>query len=124
RQVNYRVPASVATGIAAVTISAGGTSVPGSLNIVSTYPGLFKVGIDGLAAGQVARVVNGQVVYQSATEPVSAGTSAQPSTLVLYGTGLNGAATVTATIGGQSASVAYAGPQGTYPGLDQINVTI
>jgi uncharacterized protein (TIGR03437 family) len=31
---------------------------------------------------------------------------------------------VTATVGGVAAPVAYAGPQGTYAGLDQINVTL
>jgi uncharacterized protein (TIGR03437 family) len=47
--------------------------------------------------------------------------------LVLYGTGIRGRTSldqVTATIGGASAPVAYAGVQGQFPGFDQINVTI
>jgi uncharacterized protein (TIGR03437 family) len=43
--------------------------------------------------------------------------------LILYGTGI-GTAAVTATIGGQIANVVYSGPQGTYPGLDQVNLLI
>jgi uncharacterized protein (TIGR03437 family) len=31
---------------------------------------------------------------------------------------------VTATIGGVNATVTYSGPQGTYPGLDQVNLLI
>ena len=46
------------------------------------------------------------------------------STLVLYGTGFNGSKQVTATIGGVSVPVAFAGAQGTYPGLDQINLPL
>ena len=50
--------------------------------------------------------------------------SASGSTyLVLYGTGI-GSAAVSATIGGVSANVTYSGPQGTYPGLDQVNLLI
>jgi uncharacterized protein (TIGR03437 family) len=43
---------------------------------------------------------------------------------VLYGTGLGGLKDVTATIGGVNAEVAYAGPQGTYAGLDQFNLIV
>jgi uncharacterized protein (TIGR03437 family) len=44
--------------------------------------------------------------------------------LVLYGTGIRGAAqsAVTATVGGISVPVIYAGAQAQYPGLDQINL--
>ena len=52
------------------------------------------------------------------------GPAGEQATLVLYGTGLNGAKEVTATVGGVAVPVAYAGPQGTYAGLDQINLTL
>ena len=44
----------------------------------------------------------------------------------MIGTGIDAAtaANTQVSIGGVAASVLYAGPQGTYPGLDQINVTI
>ena len=44
--------------------------------------------------------------------------------LVLYGTGLRGAREWSATIGGRVAAVTYAGPQGEFAGLDQINVVV
>ena len=49
--------------------------------------------------------------------------------LVLFGTGIRpsgggGGSTVTATIGGRSVTVLYAGPQGNLAGLDQINLSI
>jgi hypothetical protein len=42
--------------------------------------------------------------------------------LVLYGTGIRHAASLTATINGVSVPVAYFGAQGTHEGLDQINL--
>jgi uncharacterized protein (TIGR03437 family) len=133
-QINYRLPAGMATGFATVTIAAGGESVPGSLNIVAAYPGLFQLNQSALAAAQVARLQNGQVQYSAvysvagdgslAAAPITLGPAAEQDTLVLYATGLNGTSSVTATIGGIAAPVAYAGPQGTYSGLDQINLSI
>jgi uncharacterized protein (TIGR03437 family) len=47
--------------------------------------------------------------------------------LILYGTGLrfrSGLSGVTAQIGGVSADVSFAGPQGSLTGVDQVNVRI
>ena len=46
--------------------------------------------------------------------------------LVLFGTGIRGAGTggVQVTVGGQSAPVLFAGDQGTFAGLDQINASL
>jgi len=93
-QINYVVPAGTATGAATVTVTVGSTSVTGGLIVAATYPNLF---------------------------PVSQTIGAY---LVLYGSGLGGATSATATVGGVSTTVAYAGAQGTYPGLDQYNVAI
>jgi uncharacterized protein (TIGR03437 family) len=121
-QLNYRVPPTAAAGLAKVTITAAGTSVGGNITIAAAYPGLFRQTADGLAAGQIVRVHNGVQSF----EPLSSG----PVTLgsdqvyvVLYGTGI-GSSNVSATIGGATATLAYAGPQGTYPGLDQVNLLI
>jgi uncharacterized protein (TIGR03437 family) len=43
--------------------------------------------------------------------------------LILYGTGIRGGA-VSVKIGNLGSQVLYAGAQGTYPGLDQVNVTL
>jgi uncharacterized protein (TIGR03437 family) len=42
----------------------------------------------------------------------------------LHGTGIRGAATVQGFIAGQPANVQYAGAQGQYQRLDQVNVAI
>lgn len=124
-QVNYRLPESVATGPATVSFTAGGVAVPGYLNIVSTYPGVFKASADNLAAAQVARLQSGKTVYSAVVaSPIAIGPASELATLILYATGLNSATDVAVTIGGVTAQVTYAGPQGTYAGLDQINVLI
>lgn len=104
-QVNYQMPSNAATGFGKVTITAGSVAVSGTVNIVATYPGLFTSTADGLASGQIVAGSDGQ------------------SYLVLYATGI-GSASVTATMGGVNATVTYSGPQGTYPGLDQVNLLI
>jgi len=120
-QVNYQMPTSAAAGLGKVTITAGGTSVTGTVNIAATYPGIFKATSDGLAAAQTLTLSGSTSTYGSTATPVSLTNG--PVYLILYGTGI-GMATVTATIGGVNATVAYSGPQGTYPGLDQVNLLI
>ena len=44
--------------------------------------------------------------------------------LQLYGTGIRHASKVTGTISGTPVAVLYAGQQGTYPGLDQVNLQL
>jgi uncharacterized protein (TIGR03437 family) len=60
--------------------------------------------------------------------PVAINLSAHPApaVLVLYGTGLGQTAQpqVIAWIGDLEAALAYAGPQGEFPGLDQFNIEI
>ena len=99
-----------------------------------TYPGIFKASIDNIAAAQVARVQAGKAVYAPVVAvtpagaivaaPIAIGPTAEQATLILYGTGLNNAKDVTVTIGGMPAQLTYAGPQGTYSGLDQYNILI
>jgi uncharacterized protein (TIGR03437 family) len=124
KQLNYRIPETVATGLATVRITAGGVTVPGAIHIVNTYPGLFRANSENAAVAQVARVTCRNVVYELVNSPIAIGAATEQATLVLYGTGLNGAKDVTATVGGVIVPVAYAGPQGTYAGLDQINLSL
>ncbi len=124
KQVNYRVPAAAATGLATVRHTAAGVTVISALNIVAVYPGIFKQNLENLAAAQVARIRDGRTIYEPVTGPITIGPAAEQTTLILYGTGLNSASAVTATIGGAAVPVAYSGPQGTFPGLDQINIPL
>jgi len=130
-QANYVLPEATATGIATVRFTVNGTTVTGSLNVVSTYPNLFSVNATGLAAAYTVRSVSQQVTtaYQVQNgsivpQALPAGTAADPSILVLVGSGLGSATSATATIGGVSTTVSYAGKQGTYTGLDQYNILI
>ena len=100
------------------------------MNIVATYPGIFKIGADNLAAAYVQRV-RGSVqtvenIYQvngGQISPLPLTLGSDQVYLILYGSGI-ATASVTATIGGVNANVQYSGAQGTYPGMDQVNLLI
>lgn len=122
-QVNYRIPAEAANGYAKVTIAAGGKSYTSNISIQTAYPNVFIADAEERAAGQVVRAVNGANVVASSTDPISLSGSGDVY-LLLYGSGRGTNTTATATIGGVTATVAYAGPQGEYAGLDQYNIVI
>jgi uncharacterized protein (TIGR03437 family) len=75
-----------------------------------------------------------QLVFQCGTTPgscvsapIDLGPETEQAILMLFGTGIRARSTlagVTATIGGTAAEVQYAGPQGDYVGLDQVNVRV
>lgn len=139
-QVNYQIPAGAAPGLATVSISNDrGDLVTGSIQIESTVPGLFSANSSGqgLAAAFALRVKpNGDQQY----EPVAAYDNALGAFvarpidlgsdvvyLVLYGTGLrhrSSLSAVSAKIGGSASQVIYAGGQGNYAGLDQLNLQL
>jgi uncharacterized protein (TIGR03437 family) len=121
-QVNYRMPPSAAAGVGKVTIAAGGASVSGTVNIVPTYPGIFKQTADGLASAQVLVVQGSAQTYQNVTAaPISLATG--QVYLILYASGI-GTATATATVNGAPTAVQYSGAEGVYPGLDQVNILL
>jgi uncharacterized protein (TIGR03437 family) len=123
-QLNYVMPAGVASGEATVTVTANGTTIAtGTAEIAAVAPALFtadSTGIDTAAAlvQQIAR--GGTQIEAVSQEPIDV--SAE-SYLFLFGTGIRGhTAGVTATIAGLPVDVLYAGPQGQYDGLDQVNL--
>jgi uncharacterized protein (TIGR03437 family) len=135
-QVNYEVPGTVALGKANVTVKSGdGTTSTGTVTIADVQPGLFTFNSDGLVTGRIVRVApDGQQTQENVYVQDSAGnilatpvdvTNGQVF-LVFYGTGLRRAPAdqVTVSIGGVNAPLAYAGPQGSFVGLDQVNVVI
>jgi uncharacterized protein (TIGR03437 family) len=108
----------------------------GTVNLTNAAPGLFAASASGRgpAAGQALYVTqNGDRTYRGLSRtdergqlvhvPIARPSAGERAFLVLYATGLRGARSVSVTIGGQTATVAYAGPQGS-PGLDQLNVEI
>ncbi len=136
-QINYRVPENVSAGLATVTITAGGVAITGSLNITATYPNLFfNFNQDYTAAAYITRVRNGQntdepIIQVSPTGiitalPIDFGPETDQLYLICFGTGLGKTASpvVNVNIGDVTVSAAYAGPQGTWGGLDQYNVAL
>ncbi len=130
-QVNFRMPTGLASGVATMTLTNSSQTITSSLNIAKTYPNLFLLNSGALAAGAITRVHNGvttteQIYQTSGSSVVAAPVSLNGDTvyLTVYGSGLGTATSATATIGGTAANVTYAGPQGTYSGLDQYNIQI
>ncbi len=141
-QINFQMPAGMAAGAALFTVVKNGTSVStGNAPIATVAPSLFSADTSGrgLAAGQALRIKSGNV---QSYEPIGRFDSQQgkfvpvqvdlgPTTdqvfLILYGTGLRNRTDltkVTATIGGVNAEVGFAGAQGGYAGLDQLNIRV
>ena len=136
-QVNWLVPSGVASGVATITLSNASAysnliaTFTGTAMIAPTAPGLYTANLSGQGPA-AAQVTNGQV-YSNTAQCNSAGNCtllpidiASRPYLILYGTGIRGApqANVSVKIGNIDAGVTYAGPQGTYAGLDQVNVTL
>jgi uncharacterized protein (TIGR03437 family) len=131
-QINYEVPAGTATGSAQVTIATG-TGLQGSatVQIANVAPGIFTLTSGGLAAADVLVVgANGsqklENIYQlgasNSVQELPIDLSAGQIYLEIFGTGIRNAKNVTATVGGQSVPVLSSGAQGTFVGLDQVNV--
>jgi len=124
-QVNLLVPGATVAGLAVVTITLpdGGT-ITTLVNIVETAPGIFTANAtgQGVFAGQVVYVhADGSQTIVNSTGAISLAGSEQVY-LVLYGTGLGDAKSVTASVNGASVPVIYFGAQEGSAGLDQINV--
>jgi uncharacterized protein (TIGR03437 family) len=132
------VPPDVASGAAQLAITSGdGTVTTGSVQIAEVAPGLFVLNTANLAAATAIRystdgtqtvepvysLTSAQAVVAS---PIDLGSATDQVYLTLYGTGIQAAGTagVTVTANGTPLTVQYAGPQGTYAGLDQVNVLL
>ncbi len=140
-QVNFYLPPKVAAGEATVTVTSGDGSLSvGTVKVVEYAPGLFSMNGNGIgvAAGTALRI-RGSAYYfevmarfdldtnQWVTLPIEAGPSADRLFVAFYGTGIRGRASlseVTATLAGEPVSVSYAGAQGNFFGVDQINIEI
>ena len=141
-QINYLIPAGTASGTATVTMLNNGTQIAtGTLQIVSVAPGLFAANSNaqGVAAADVLRVkANNAQTYESLLnfDPaqnkfvptlIDLGPATDLVFVELYGTGIrfrSDLSAVSATVGGVSAQVFYAGAQGQFVGLDQVNVLL
>ena len=141
-QMNIYVPARVAPGQATVSFPATGLP-PGAgaaalrivnVSIQKTAPGLFSAtgtgtGVAAATAVRIAIPSPNQTpvpVFQCdqaancVPVPIALGVDT-PIYVSVFGTGIRNASSVMVNIGNTSVQPSYAGPQGQYPGLDQVN---
>ena len=132
-QVNFVIPAGMATGTASVSIqNQNGTTQSAAIQIGNVSPGLFQLNTSGLIAAWVLPVISGtqqplQPVYQIASGsviplPINLGPSTQEVYLEMYGTGIRNANSVTVTVGGLNVPVLFAGAAPGFAGEDQVNI--
>ena len=139
-QINFVLGDTTMTGTATVKIL-GGSSSPLSttVQVAKVAPGLFTA--NGAGVGVAAALAIRRDIATQTDNPVpvfhcdangcsSVGVDVGPDAQVfleLFGTGIRGRsslANVTATIGGENVDVLFAGPQGQFPGLDQVNLSM
>lgn len=141
-QINFQLPPGTPTGLGTILVIKGGDVVAqGDAPIATTAPGVFSADSTGkgVAAAQVLRVKadNTQTLENTAefdtaqgkfvSRPISLGPETDTLFLILFGTGIRhvgSLSSVTASIGGTSSEVVFAGPQGFFVGLDQANIRL
>lgn len=135
RQLNVLIPDATQVGTATITVNGSDGAVhSGTVMIAAVAPGLFSATANGtgFAVGQVYNVKadNSFTITDlccaagGAGIPINMGADTDTTKVVLYGTGWRGRTSVSATVGGLAAGVDYAGQQGTYVGLDQVNLVL
>ena len=140
-QLNFQVPAGIATGIASyMATTTSGSTASGFQLVRGVAPDVYSAdgsGHGAAAAGYVQVRPDGSQTYgltatcdatgKCSSVPIDLGDSADRTYLVLYATGVRGRgslAGVSVSVGGVNTPVIYAGPQGDVPGFDQINAQL
>jgi uncharacterized protein (TIGR03437 family) len=138
-QINFIVPQSVAPGSALVTVMNGdAVAGTGHILVATVAPGLYTANGNGLgppAALALYALGSNQAfsyVFQCDSKnqncaplPVTVPNDESDLYLILFGTGIRGDAEhVMVTIAGTPLTVTFAGAQGQFDGLDQINIKI
>lgn len=132
QQIAFLIPAGTAPGTATVTATSGdGTVSSAAVQISAVAPGLFSANANGqgVAAAVAVQGQNASLIFTCGTAPLSCTpvpVAFNQTVLELYGTGIRGHSPsgVACTIGGVPVPVTYAGAQGQYAGLDQVNVSL
>ncbi|HLX07686.1 MAG TPA: hypothetical protein VKY89_07460 [Thermoanaerobaculia bacterium] len=132
-QINLVLPSSVPAPASELLFSYnnGTLAASGAALIQAVAPGLFSANGSGsgLAAGDWQRYTSsGQLLASnSLSVPIDFGNPTDQVYLILFGTGIRHVSSMSAvsvTVGGQAGQVTYAGAQGSYQGLDQVNVLL
>jgi len=134
-QINYQIPPALTPGVntSIMTVAGNGVVSQGQLQALAEAPGIFTANASGAGAPAAVWTLDG-VNYSSVTNPdLSPKSVPAGAYFVLFGTGIrrapdpnaadgNGVAeSVQVTIGGIALTPLYAGAQGAFVGLDQIN---
>lgn len=141
-QINFQIPTGTATGQATITVTSGDGTVSGGVaNIAAVAPGFFTANASGqgVAAATVLRVrADGTQAFEPVARfdaaqnrfvaaPIDLGPESEQVFLILFGTGFRQRSSLSATslsIGGINVEVLYAGAQGDFVGLDQVNARL
>lgn len=126
-QINFLVPAGLQTGSAVIEIvAADGAISRGTVTLASAAPSLFTANASGTGAPAAVATKDGVNYIAVGNADGSANPVDTGDYLVLFGTGMRNASAsaVKITLDGQPAAVQYAGAQGGFAGLDQLNTQI
>ncbi len=149
-QINFQIPPGVASGPARMAVISGSqpfgdTLGSGPIQVAAVAPGIFaaNAGGQGVAAALVQRIkADGTLSFEPVVQfdqaqnrfvsrPIDLGPDLGPASdqvfLILFGTGIRNRSAlqaVTATIGGSAVGVLFAGAQGDFSGLDQVNLRL
>lgn len=141
-QINFQVPAGTNLGNATVFVYRDNAILTyGTVTIAAVAPGLFAANANGqgVPAAVALRIkADGTQRYEpvaefSSTEnrfvprPLDLGPEGDRVFLLLFGTGIRGRNSLDAVnvkVGGLDAAVSFAGAQGGFAGLDQINIEL
>ncbi len=140
-QINLLAPSGLAPGVYKVTVRYGQQEIVSTIRIESIAPGIFTADASGkgLPSAIVLRIAaNGRQTYESAVRydatrgqfvaiPIDLSNASEQVFLLLYGTGFRNRTSLNnavANLGGTEVPLLYAGPQGGYVGLDQVNIRI
>lgn len=133
-QINFLMPSTVATGQAGISLTTPlGSPILGTAVVLNVAPAIFSANGSGtgVAAATALRVAANQLspvqVYQcdpNACSSVAIDLRAGGSVyLALYGTGIRRYMTsVACFVHGSPVPVTYAGAQGQFQGMDQVNI--
>lgn len=147
-QINFAIPEELADGAFLLTINSPNGTQGGTVKVSRVQPSIFSMNSDGqgVIAASVVRVkADGSQQYESVAQldtatnrmipkPIDLGSAAERVFLEIYLTGIRQAQDensdgnfnehIFVILGGKSITPAYAGKQGFFAGIDQVNVEL
>lgn len=131
-QLAFVLPSATPVGAGTLTVTVNGTTVSSPITVVPSQFGLLNLNAQGSGPAAAEDLNFQYITPTNAANPgqeivlwgsgLGAATGDETNTTTTPGT-LTGTTPVEVWIGGQMATVIYAG-RSTYPGLDQVNVTV